>query len=516
MKSHLLAKAAQIYHENTRINKAIFSVLEESEAYAADELVELAEEVLNQIAAIGIGHYLKDGRHKEVYNDFLIQLFNSAGQDLNAGSLFRWTANMVRDCPTLADSVAFQFYWQKDGDNLQLSVRVQHLSELRNQVMHGFFVLPPEKNREEADAIGQLLLDLHAISFFESTANYHFFREGMFTGKWGITEELEWASYFDLGAFGDLAKRIVLEQGDSFWGNEQAIILEGGISIPTQNHQKVFDFLSNNNRGAMAIWVHPIDANDGAYFSSLAVELKALPNTRLVAFGLYEHGISYTGNFLLSRLLQVLDPDNATRNKNKKLGEQLVAVRKLTADKIIVLINRIHVALFSPQHISKFNDLLYDNNILLLAMGHHFEQFDSYFNSSTKVDYPTAVPTLKQGITSLRNYLRFKGPSYEKEDERSEVKLLEEILFRILQKLATGDKVYSRRFADEHQYNIEYVHEIFSLLHPWVKTSRENFEADSVDELYGFPINITEVTSIYLALGRRDLKLEYQHKVISI
>lgn len=516
MKFHLLAKAAQIYHENTRINKAIFSVLEESEAYAADELVELAEEVLNQIAAIGIGHYLKDGRHKEVYNDFLIQLFNSAGQDLNAGSLFRWTANMVRDCPTLADSAAFQFYWQKDGDNLQLSVRVQHLSELRNQVMHGFFVLPPEKNREEADAIGQLLLDLHAISFFESTANYHFFREGMFTGKWGITEELEWASYFDLGAFGDLAKRIVLEQGDSFWENEQAIILEGGISIPTQNHQKVFDFLSNNNRGAMAIWVHPIDANDGAYFSSLAVELKALPNTRLVAFGLYEHGISYTGNFLLSRLLQVLDPDNATRNKNKKLGEQLVAVRKLTADKIIVLINRIHVALFSPQHISKFNDLLYDNNILLLAMGHHFEQFDSYFNSSTKVDHPTAVPTLKQGITSLRNYLRFKGPSYEKEDERSEVKLLEEILFGILQKLATGDKVYSRRFADEHQYNIEYVHEIFSLLHPWVKTSRENFEADSVDELYGFPINITEVTSIYLALGRRDLKLEYQHKVISI
>jgi len=34
--------------------------------------------------------------------------------------------------------------------------------------------------------------------------------------------------------------------------------------------------------------------------------------------------------------------------------------------------------------------------------------------------------------------------------------------------------------------------------------------------LYGFPSTITEVTPIYLALGRRDLKLEYQHKVISL
>jgi hypothetical protein len=516
MKSCLLDQAAQLYQENTRIKRAIFSVLEESEAYAADELVELAEEVLNQIAAIGIVQYLKEGRHKEVYNDFLIQLFNSTGQDFNAGPLFRWSANMVRDCPTLVDSAAFQFFWQKEEDSLQLSVRGQHLSELRNQVMHGFFVLPPEKNQQEADAIGQLLIDLHAVSFFDSTANYHFFRDGMFTGKWNITEELEWVNYFDNGVFGALAKRIVLEQGVTFWENELTKFLEGGAPIPNINNLEVFNFISNNNSGALAIWVHPSDVNAEAYFSSLAVELKAIPNTRLVAFGLYEQGISYTGNFLINRLVQLLDPEGITRNKNKKDRELLVAARKLTSDKVIVLINRIHLALFSSQHISQFNDLLYDNDILMVAMGHHFEHFNSYFNSYTKLDYPTSVPTPQQGIAALRNYLRFKGPSHEKDDERFEVDLLEEILLRILQKLTVGDKIYARRFADEHQYNIEYVHEIFSLLHPWVKTSRENFEADSVDELYGFPSSMTEVTSIYLALGRRDLKLEYQHKVISL
>jgi hypothetical protein len=38
---------------------------------------------------------------------------------------------------------------------------------------------------------------------------------------------------------------------------------------------------------------------------------------------------------------------------------------------------------------------------------------------------------------------------------------------------------------------------------------------DEVDELYGFPKTIEESTRIFLSLGRRDLKLEYQHRVIS-
>ena len=76
--------------------------------------------------------------------------------------------------------------------------------------------------------------------------------------------------------------------------------------------------------------------------------------------------------------------------------------------------------------------------------------------------------------------------------------------------------VYARRFADEYNYPMEYVHEIFALLHPWVNSCRAAFQEDKVDELYGFPTEMTEVTPIYLALGRRDVKLEYQHKVLSL
>lgn len=69
----------------------------EEDAYAADELVELGEEILSQLAAMGIAAYLKQANQKEVFNDFLISLFLSDGHSYNAGPLFRWAANMIKD-----------------------------------------------------------------------------------------------------------------------------------------------------------------------------------------------------------------------------------------------------------------------------------------------------------------------------------------------------------------------------------------------------------------------------------
>ena len=63
---------------------------------------------------------------------------------------------------------------------------------------------------------------------------------------------------------------------------------------------------------------------------------------------------------------------------------------------------------------------------------------------------------------------------------------------------------------------MEYVHKIFALVHPWLNGNRKPFEEDILDEVHGFPSTMTEVTPIYLALGRRDLKLEYQHKTLRL
>jgi len=88
LQSESLLKALKLYSDS-RIGEKINAALTEDEQYAADEIVELAEETLANIAALGIAYYLRSKNQKEVYNDFLIQLFTSSGHDYNAGPLYR-------------------------------------------------------------------------------------------------------------------------------------------------------------------------------------------------------------------------------------------------------------------------------------------------------------------------------------------------------------------------------------------------------------------------------------------
>ncbi len=55
-----------------RLQTKIEAVRQESDEYAADELIELGEEILTQLASMGLAVYLQQGKQKEVFNDFII------------------------------------------------------------------------------------------------------------------------------------------------------------------------------------------------------------------------------------------------------------------------------------------------------------------------------------------------------------------------------------------------------------------------------------------------------------
>jgi hypothetical protein len=82
--------------------------------------------------------------------------------------------------------------------------------------------------------------------------------------------------------------------------------------------------------------------------------------------------------------------------------------------------------------------------------------------------------------------------------------------------LKKGTPIIARNFADATNFPIEFVHECFAVLHPYLDFSTKPFEVDEIDELYEFPIEIKESSRIFLSLGRRDIKLEYQHKILSL
>jgi hypothetical protein len=515
LKSIKLEQAQTLFAKNQRISAAIASVLNEEMANAADELVELAEEILHQMAAVAIAHYLGQPRQMGVYNDFLIQLFNSSGHDYNAGPIYRWAANMVREVEDFRHSARGAFFWDGNGEKEVLCNRVHRLAELRNAVMHGFFVLPPDRNREEADHIGALLLDLHACRFFDVPARFHFFSQSAYTGRWNVTAESQWDAFQLDTPFAQLARQILEERTAEFWQHERSI---GALGEASKAPAAVRTFYEGNTTGAFACWVHPKSKKYQHMYADIAAWLYAQPGVVTIAYRMNGNGISYTGQFLLQRLQDVLDPDGKINTKNKKPADWLPAMRKAVKEKVVVLVEGIHCALFSPHHITQFVQLLQQNNILLVAVGLHHRALDRYFNESKVFDDPEKVvlPELKEVIDNLQNYLRFKGPSRERADERADAQALENLLESMHQELKAKGKIVARRFADEYQVNIEYVHEIMDVLAPWLPLSYEKFEADTVDERFGLPNEMTEVTAIYLALGRRDLKLEYTHKVLKI
>jgi hypothetical protein len=108
------------------------------DAYAADELVELGEEILSQLAAMGIAVYLQQAKQKEVFNDFLISLFLSNGHAYNAGPLYRWAANLLKDADGVEAALLKPFFWEEKDGKQVLNEAIHHLASLRNAVMHGF------------------------------------------------------------------------------------------------------------------------------------------------------------------------------------------------------------------------------------------------------------------------------------------------------------------------------------------------------------------------------------------
>lgn len=498
-----------------RLHSKMTAALNEETAYAADELVDVAEEVLRHLAALAIAHYLRESPQKEIYNDFLLELFEEGGHHQNAGPIYRWAANMIKECPNAQSSSFYSYFWEHDTDAnaLKLASRVNHLSELRNQLMHGFFVFPPEKNIAEAELLGSLIEELHRDGLLTISADFPFLSDGHFNGRWEVQSDDEWAHYRSDSDFGKLVGRILAEKSEAFWQSEANFVIG---STAQEAPDELIHFVESHTKGAIACWVHPEDPRGLEVYRSMAQWLAKQSDVMTMAYRMHDLGLSYSGSFVLDRLIQMIQDPSKTQPKNKKKSEVVASLRKSTKKKIVVLVHGIHHALFSPQHLARMANFFYDNDILLVAVGQHFEHLIPFFNASIQLGHPPAVPSADQRRELLHAYLRFKGPFFDRTEDQVEVERLLEILEKVCIQLEQGEPVVARRFADQESYDIEYVHEIFALLHPWVNTDRLPFKEDVIDEEFGFPTMMTEVTPIYMILGRRDLRLEYRHKLLSL
>lgn len=496
-----------------RLTEKIQAVEEEKDdAYAADELVELGEEILSQLAAMGIALYLQQAKQKEVFNDFLISLFLSNGHAYNAGPLYRWAANMIKEAEGAEAALLRPFFWQEKAGKEVLNKDIHHLASLRNAVMHGFFVLPPERNREEAQYMEAILAQMNQAGLFEKHfGTFHFVDEQGFNGHWNITDAQAWRAFDAPFAFGQLAARVAHEYAPSFGTEEQQFAFEPFEE--NTNVTKEVATLLEKGKGALVAWYRQ-GADLGAAAYKQVVQQLDTSIYHPVYYALHPNGATFTASFLEQELAKSLFELSNDEKALKDPWKFLKAQKGKLSKKIVVVLHDVHIALFSPNHLTNLFNSLYDAEIPVLATAWNYPYLKRFFNSSfeLKVDNSAVQDTAIQ--FSLHNYLRFKGPSEEQESERQAYSQLKEITSKLQNEIEEKQSVVARRFADENKYPIEFVHEAFGILSPFYSRDKEPFIQDEVDELYGFPKTIEESSRIFLTLGRRDVKLEYQHRVL--
>jgi len=491
----------------------IQAVLDESDEYAADELVELGEEILSQLAAIGFAVYLQQPNQKEVFNDFLINLFSSSGHDFNAGPLYRWAANMVLNAEGELANKIRPYFWEEIEGKLILNTQIHHLASLRNEVMHGFFVLPPERNRDEADKIALILEQCVNDNLFETNwGTFPFLTSTGFNGNWSIHEN-NWEQFSNCYDFSQLAARVRYEWSASFQAEEKQFAFES-----TKENSKVLSevnhFLESNSKGALAIWHRPFDPIGEATYKYLVQNISNehyLP----IFYSLHQSGVTYFSSFLLHQVIQSLGEHTKETKINKDPLKALKELRAKCTLKPVIILNAVQISIFNEKHLLNLANVFFDNDILLIGIGVHHPFLNRYFNKSIDCKAEAFIPTEKQWKVTLENYLRFKTNENSSSDS-SDTELLTKIIKKMLATLKKGTSIVAREFADANNFPMEFVHECFAILHPYLNLSNKYFEVDEIDELYEFPIEIKESSRIFLTLGRRDIKLEYQHKILSL
>lgn len=500
-------------HLPPRLTKKIQAVEEEKDdAYAADELVELGEEILSQLAAMGIAVYLQQEKQKEVFNDFLISLFLSNGHAYNAGPLYRWAANLLKDADGAEAALLKPFFWEyKDGKQV-LNEAIHHLASLRNAVMHGFFVLPPERNREEAQKMEAILAQMNEAGLFEKQfGTFHFLDEKGFNGHWNITDAQAWSAFDAQFAFGQLAARVAHEYAPSFRTEEQQFAFEP-FAENTKVTKEVATLLEKG-KGALVVWYKP-EAEFGAAAYKQFVQQLDTSIYHPVYYAVHPNGATFTASFLEQELAKSLFELSNDEKALKDPWKFLKAQKGKLSKKIVVVLHDLHIALFSPNHLTNLFNTFYDADIPVLATAWHYPYLKRFFNSSIELVGSNRAVQDQAIQFSLHNYLRFKGPSEEQEAERLAYSQLKEITSKLQNDIEEKQSVVARRFADYNKYPIEFVYEAFGILTPFYSLDMEPFIHDEVDELYGFPKTIEESSRIFLTLGRRDVKLEYQHRVL--
>jgi hypothetical protein len=523
---------------NDRLRKKMRDVCNEHPDYVADELLLLSEEILSQVSAYGVCLYLQKGGilQTEKNNDYILHdLFLHDGHQ-NAGPVFYNVRNLVQELTAVLSDKQNELFNSESDINKKL----QELAAFRNALMHGFFKLPAERNLELVKEI-QIILEklLKYYEIFKHKGDFHFWKKDGFSGHWNLQDNDDWNALAGEKAtsFEKLADKAQNELHSPDFLKTVSISHEPNSAM--EKKEDLEGFISSDFKESLYVQFNPRDKKQQyEFYDNAYALLKQIENVELLSYTIDENGIGFTSYLLFARLVSFLTPIKTKLsyklNDEKKLKELKLSVEKpkdklndkvesLINDigkldkkkKLVLLINNIHLVPFASDHITSLMKFFKESGIYFIGIGWEYEHLNSVF--SQKLDLRkdrNVIPNeiaLKQLID---NHTRHRGP-FEKDADYAD---LMRIINLICQLLEDKKSVIARQLADVEKVNIELVNEALYILYPYFKYDQSgngtNYIKDDLDELYGFPKTQTEASSIFLTLGRRDIDLEYKHKIL--
>ncbi|MFY7938815.1 MAG: hypothetical protein ACOVOQ_15665, partial [Flavobacterium sp.] len=385
----------------------------------------------------------------------------------------------------------------------------------RNSLMHGFFKLPAERNLvlvKEIQAILAKLLNHYKL--FEHQADFHFWKNEGFSGHWNIKDNAGWTA---LAGEKDTSFEKLADKAQNELHSPDFV-----KTVSISHEQNAFEkkdviegFISSDLKESIYVQFHPRDKKqqDEFYESAYAL-LKQKENVKLLSYTIDENGIGFTSYLLNHQLLKNLGLQTNEKDPKQKIKNKVTELKK-NGKKMIILINNIHLVPFASDHITSLMKFFKESGIHFIGIGWEYEHLNSIF--SQKIDLRKVgniMPDETEINLLLKNHTRHRGP-FEKEDGHADLKHIIQI---IRDRLKDKKSVIARQLADEENLDIELINEALYILYPYFKYDQSgldnNYLKDDLDELYGFSKTQTETSSIFLTLGRRDIDLEYKHKIL--
>ena len=499
------------------LRNKMLDVCNEEIEYVADELLLLSEEILSQVSAYGVCLYLQIGGslQTERNNDYILhELFLYKGHQ-NSGPIFYRVRDIVNDIKSELSAKQTELFDKASYINKQL----QELAKFRNALMHGFFKLPASRNLEIISDIQNILEKLNKeFSIFDLKADFHFWKNKGFSGHWNIQDNDDW-NYLS-GKNVTLFEKLASLAKDELHSPDfvKAVSVSHEPKVKFEKKEDLEGFISSDFKDSLYVQFHPRDKKqqDEFYESAYAL-LKQKENVKLLSYTIDENGIGYTSYLLIHHLLKNLGLQTNEKEPKKKIKGN-VAELKRNGKKMVILINNIHLVPFASDHITSLMKFFKESGIHFIGIGWEYEHLNSIF--SQKLDLrkdrkeTNIIPDETEIDLLLKNHTRHRGP-FENEKDYSNLKNL---IRQICERLKDKKPMVVRQYADELKIDIELINEALYILYPYFKYdqsgSDNNYLKDDLDELYGFPKNQTETSSIFLTLGRRDIDLEYKHKIL--